>query len=312
MTNPKQGDAECAPGRLTVGSGPQAVRVPIKYEGAAPHEARRAMIIVHGRRRDAVTYARLAMDAFGRLMPDLLIAAPQFLAVQDLIGGGGEQLAYWGERDWMEGGLAAGPLPIAAFAVLDALCAHLADRTRFPLIDDIVLAGHSAGGQLVHRYAILSPVADDVRFIVANPSSYVWFGPGPGPGPGSGPEPGPGPFRWKYALAGRPAYGAMLDDAAIEARYVGRDMLYLLGARDCDPAHPMLDRSAAAMAQGPHRLARGRAYQAHLAERHGAALRHRWVEVPDVGHDPAGILSATVAQEAIWPAYLNLADHARP
>lgn len=297
MTNPKQGAAECAPDRLTVGSGPQAVRVPIMYEGAAPCEARRAMIIVHGRRRDAVTYARLAMDAFGRSMPDLLIAAPQFPAVQDLIGGD-EQLAHWGERDWMEGGLAAGPVPIAAFAVLDALCAHLADRTRFPLIDDIVLAGHSAGGQLVHRYAILSQAADDVRFIVANPSSYVWFG--------------PGPFRWKYALAGRPAYGAMLDDAAIEARYVGRDMLYLLGARDCDPAHPMLDRSAAAMAQGPHRLARGRLYQAHLAERHGAALRHRWVEVPGVGHDPAGILSATVAQDAIWPAHLNPADHARP
>jgi pimeloyl-ACP methyl ester carboxylesterase len=46
---------------------------------------------------------------------------------------------------------------VSSFRVYDDLFAWLADRSRFPALKRIVLAGHSGGGQVVQRYAILKP-----------------------------------------------------------------------------------------------------------------------------------------------------------
>jgi trehalose 6-phosphate synthase len=52
----------------------------------------------------------------------------------------------------------------------------------FPDLKTVVLAGHSGGGQLVHRYAVvgkapaaLASAGIHLRYVVANPSSYVYF-----------------------------------------------------------------------------------------------------------------------------------------
>ena len=43
---------------------------------------------------------------------------------------------------------------VSSFAVLDALLQMLSDRQHWPALDLVVLAGHSAGGQFVQRYAV--------------------------------------------------------------------------------------------------------------------------------------------------------------
>lgn len=264
-----------------------ACAIPFGWRGAAPGDARQAFVIVHGRRRDWVGSLDFAACAFLPHMPDLAIMAPHFPTASDLAAAEAADIARWTETGWIAGGHSVAPHGVTAFAVLDALLSHLADRTHFPALVDIVLAGHSAGGQLVHRYAVLAPHVDErIRFVVANPSSYVMFG--------------DGTAAWKYGLAGRPDFGAAEDDATVEARYVARDVIYLLGANDCDPNHSALDRTRAALAQGPHRLARGSNYQAHLKTHHGTALRHRWVEIPDIGHDAAGLFAAPAARRALW------------
>jgi len=170
----------------------------------------------------------------------------------------------------------------------------LSDKMRFPALETIVVAGHSGGGQVVQRYALLTP-RQDIRFIIANPSSYAYLSPERPTAAGGFAAPDnaafPGYDNWKYGLQARPVYAADIPDLALEPRYIARDITYVLGQADCDPEHPALDRSRAAAAQGPNRLARGRGFFAYLQARHGAALKHRLIEIPGVGHNPSGIFS---------------------
>ena len=74
------------------------------------------------------------------------------------------------------------PAPVSSFQVIDDLLRSLDDRKRLPTLASIVLAGHSGGAQLVQRYAVLNqidgPLRRDgiaVRYVVANPSSYLYL-----------------------------------------------------------------------------------------------------------------------------------------
>jgi hypothetical protein len=71
------------------------------------------------------------------------------------------------------------------------------------------------------------------------------------------------------------------------SRYARQQVIYLLGTLDADAAHPFLDRSCAAEAQGPTRLARGQAYYRYLSVVLGHEVvqhQHR-VLIEGVGHD---------------------------
>ena len=68
-------------------------------------------------------------------------------------------------------------------------------------------------------------------------------------------------------MQARPAYLAQDTLATLEARYVGRKVIYLLGTLDTNPNHSALDRSCMGEAEGPYRYVRGHAYAAVMRER---------------------------------------------
>lgn len=70
-------------------------------------------------------------------------------------------------------------------------------------------------------------------------------------------------------------------------RYLGQRVTILLGDADTDGAAPDLLRTETAMAQGPHRLARGLWHFEHcrkLADSLGAVLGWKLDIVPGAGH----------------------------
>ncbi|MCM3382243.1 hypothetical protein M3639_20935, partial [Alkalihalobacillus rhizosphaerae] len=81
-------------------------------------------------------------------------------------------------------------------------------------------------------------------------------------------------------LRSAPPYVASQDVRDLETRYVARHVVYLLGQADTNPTTHFIDRSCAAMAQGPYRLARGLAYFDYLKKRHPDDLAQQVVEVP--------------------------------
>jgi len=191
---------------------------------------------------------------------------------------------------------AHGPAPISSFAALDAILARLADRGSFPSLKTVVVAGHSGGGQLAQRYAVagrgegaLNKAGIHVRYLVANPSSYVYFSPERPAGDGFArfdADACPTYDHWKYGVnGGLPPHLAGQDSAALEAAYAARDVVYLLGTADDNPNHAALDKTCMAEAQGPNRFARGLAYFRYLQQRRPTDLAHRLLKAPGVGHD---------------------------
>ncbi|HUN91921.1 MAG TPA: alpha/beta hydrolase [Burkholderiaceae bacterium] len=300
-----------APERFVVGVGAQAAPIPLFASDTgspARHDVVRVVIVVHGLNRNASGYFDAAMKARDTAGPDAartLVLAPQFLATDDIAAHRlPATLLHWPWNRWASGEPASGPLPISPFEVLDELLRQFADPAAFPALKQVVVAGHSAGGQLVQRYAVvghgdevLTRRGVAVRYVVADPSSYLYFG---AQRPFKVPAPCPARDRWRYGLAGGVPRYVTLDATALEQRYVRRDVVYLLGEADTDPNHPALDRSCAALAQGPERHARGLAYFATLQARDGASLRHRVVEVPGIGHDGERLFTSEAAVRVLF------------
>ena len=269
----------------------------------------RAVLVLHGRLRNADVYyrsAKTAQAAAGDVGTATIMIVPQFLAGIDVD-------AYhlpadtlrWSLEGWEGGEPALGPTPASSFDALDAILARLADRRLFPDLKQVVVAGHSGGGQVVQRYAIagqgeaaLTKQNIGVRYVVANPSSYAYFS-------AERPEPSiaascPGYNNWKYGMEARPPYLSAPTPAALEQRYVARQVIYLLGTRDTNPNHPALDKSCMAEAEGPYRYVRGHAYASAMQARDAGTPNHRLWDVPGVGHDGDKMLTSPCGLQALF------------
>ena len=211
----------------------------------------------------------------------------------------------WQGNEWMAGGESTAPFRLSSYQALDEIIARLGDRQQFPDVKQIVIAGHSGGAQVVQRYALLGhdqPALEasgvQVRYVIANPSSYAYFD-----------ERRPVAFshagcpqfnRWKYGLTDLPAYAEGQTPAQLQEKYLKRDIVYLLGQQDTDPNHPALDKSCEAKAQGPYRLARGRFYFDYLKRLQPQGLNQQLIEVPGVGHNGDGMFTSPEGQKALF------------
>ena len=101
-------------------------------------------------------------------------------------------------------------------------------------------------------------------------------------------------------MQARPAYLAQDTPATLEARYLGRKVIYLLGTLDTNPNHSALDRSCMGEAQGPYRYACGHAYAAVMRERDAGTPNHKLWDVPRVGHDGDKMLTSPCGLEALF------------
>jgi len=275
----------------------------------------RAVIVIHGKLRNADVYFRTAQKARDAAHADpdtTLLIAPQFLASLDLrIHDEPADLLRWSGNGWMGGEAAQAPLPVSSYDVLDAIVMRLADRKLFPNLRHVVFAGHSGGAQVVQRYAVaarnittLTEAGIDVRYVVASPSTYAYFDAQRPNAQGVA-----APFdaaqcpdfnQWKYGMDNRPPY---LDDrspAQLEAAYAARRIDYLVGGDDDDPQQSALDKTCAAEAQGPQRVARATAYYRYIQARHPDHLEQSFHIVPGVGHNGARMLTSVCALAAMF------------
>jgi pimeloyl-ACP methyl ester carboxylesterase len=296
-------------GRLTVATaqGEGALPIHVSRDWTVP-EVRRVVVVIHGwPRRDLKSGEHAAAHA-GDAARDAIIVTPQFLTQTDVDTHHlSPDVLHWGLSDWIFGYDAHGPAPVSSYEALDAILARLADRRIFPNLATVVIAGHSAGGQFVQRYAAvgrgqapLEQAGIHVRYVVANPSSYLYFSPERPVATDAAQCHGVN--RWRFGLDGPlPRYVATpVDAAALERAYRARDIVYLLGTADTDPNEHQLDRSCGAEAQGETRFARGLAYFAYLTARPSGPLNQRVVEVPGIAHHSAAMYGSACGLTALF------------
>ena len=278
---------------------------------------RQVVFIFHGLQRNGDHYfdaGQKLLAASGRDPAEVLLLAPNYPGVPDR-DKGFDGMPVWATTDWAAGLDARGVgFDLSSFAVIDDLMGWLTDRARMPELGTIIVAGHSAGGQLVQRYAALNRVDEgirtsgmDVRYVVANPSSYLYF---------NALRPAgdrfadydralcPGYDDYRYGMQHMIPYAADTNGQALFKRYAYRAVTYLLGTADNDPNHRVLDKSCPAQAQGPTRLARGHAYTRYERVLAGKAARihHLAYEVNGVGHDQAGMFGSVCGLMALFQA----------
>lgn len=190
------------------------------------------VFVMHGNGRTGDSYFRVwqqpAID-YG-----FLLVVPEFDAEQ-----------YPGSRSYNLGNIFPGEEPTSrnpesdwTFTAIEELfdvmrVAAGSTRTAFRIY------GHSAGSQFVHRLLMTRPEAPVERAVAANAGWYTM--------PTE-------EVRWPYGL------GESGFELTSLAERFQQDVTILVGDQDTDPNHPGLRRTPEALAQGPHRLARGHTF----------------------------------------------------
>jgi len=306
------------------GGSQMPIELSLDWTQAQP-QVTRAVVIFHGKGRDVEGYYHTALKAAdlagGDAAKTSIIVGPQFLNEEDARAHGlpGDVLR-WRQGAWEAGTDAAGPVPMSAYEVIDAIVGHLADRRFFPNLKTIVLAGHSGGGQAMQRYAIVGhadrivgAAGIRIRYVVANPSSYMYFTDDRPRFDGgaihfaAGDEGKCRDFNhWKYGPLNIHDDESYVKKSAadgwqpLEDAFAHKDVVYLLGTADVDPHQEDLDVTCQGEMEGPTRFLRGQAYFAWLKQKHAADLNQRMWFVPGVAHSAGKMFTSECGVDALF------------
>ena len=232
-----------------------------------------------------------------------MVVAPQFLTRADTRAFSlpAPTLA-WTQEGWKGGEPARQPAPISSFTALDALLAHFADRGLYPALSTVVVIGHSAGAQLLQRYAVAGHEGDAlaragiaVRMWSRTRRATCISTTNGRTASRSQAEP-PERDRMEIRAEVGAAYVASQDVRDLETRYAARHVVYLLGGRH-EPLHPLHRPLMRGHGARPVPARTRAAYFDYLKKRHPDDLAQQVVEAPGVGHDG----SACSRPLAGWP-----------
>jgi hypothetical protein len=269
----------------------------------------------------ALNNCKKIISISARFTQTTLVIAPQFLMKKHLTdsdpNSDEQNLLHWTVYPFWGSSRAAikssaQPLNLSAYDILETIISSLCNKTTFPNLKRITILGHSAGGQLVIRFAAANTVEDTaalpagvkIRYIVMNPSSYVYLTP----------ERPVIESELKFAIPSDEQikkipnynyYGYGLDKLygfhrrkkltpqTIKDRFPARNVIYLLGQNDVHTGGG-LDTGPAALLQGPNRLERGKMFYQYLQHVYGLEItKHQKIAlIPNAGHSSRQIISS--------------------
>jgi hypothetical protein len=304
-------------------------------------QVRRAVILIHGQSGNAADYYRTLHESKcvsevslgyvpGATQENILIAPhfPDDDPVDDPVPPASYHV--WAAHTWAEGNHSLGSSPtVSSYTVMDTFIGRLTaslrgGSRRFPNLEMIVVAGFSAGGQYVHRYAATNgrdgslPPGVQMRYVVAGPSSYLYLD---NKRPYYDGQDGFGvPYSgglmsvtrnwgfwgapicpivydfWRYGLDDRNTYAGAVSAATIRERLVSRNVIVLIGTEDTGDHR--LDETCSGRLQGENRYDRARKFVAYIYERY-PANRHWLIEVPGAGHYSSEMFTAATDPNAV-------------
>jgi pimeloyl-ACP methyl ester carboxylesterase len=293
---------------------------------------RRALIMVHGTNRNADHYFTTAVTSafLAGALDDTVVISPRIASAagncHDTLAPNEVSWSCTGDS-WRSGGASPSHPDLTSFDFIDQILKKLANKNMFPNMRAIVVAGHSAGGQVVARYQMVNRVHETlgvpVTYVVANPSSYAWpDSTRPQAVDDATPENAKGAWetdkphtkfsygafdasacpnydRWPAGLTNRTSgYTVKMSDDQLKKQLVSRPTTFLFGQVDTLPLGGF-DSSCPAMAQGATRRARGEAYVKYINELFGAT--HAMQIVPECGHNDRCVYTTDAVLPIVFP-----------
>lgn len=325
----KPADDLAPPQIVTLGTGAKQYAFAIYANHPLPQEGNtdpadaaveRVVLLEHGVRRDGDDYFANGLKLLRNAHLDAartLLITPNFMTQSDELAD--SKMALWRGDAWMQGlDSSHGKTGISAFQVFDDIAAYLTSG-RFPALREIVFIGHSAGAQLMQRYAVLNNNEDTlrragikVRYVISSPSSYLYFDNNRPDGDSFAPAGNilcPSYDDYRYGMGKMIAYGldsnGNVNGEQLFKRYAARDVTYMVGSKDTNPNHRFLDKACGARAQGDTRVGRHNnyvRYEQFLAGKWQTPVHHADFEVPGAGHEAGGLFGSEVTAGKLFPA----------
>jgi pimeloyl-ACP methyl ester carboxylesterase len=266
-----------------------------------------AIVVVHGTGRNAGGYFTRMLQAanLAGASNTTLVVAPWFTTSDD--DGTPRGTVRWTGDGWKIGDSSRKPKGISSFAAMDELLLRVGDRSKFPNITRITIAGHSAGGQFTQRYAATGQAQTQltgiaVNYVVANPSSYLYPVPERPDSTGTRfarPNASCENYNeYKYGLENVPSYLADLSAKQVANNLGTRRVTYLLGASDTEQDDE-LDTDCAAQLEGPNRFQRGTYFYNWVRQTFPSAPTDR-VVVPGTAHESDEMFQSSQARPALF------------
>ena len=298
-----------------------SVSVNIKY----------AVISIHGDGRNADEHYNIisAMASSIGISDSTVVIAPLFLKQEDIIQYNLDStVLYWPDADWNAGDLSrdtqVNPRPsrISSFSSLDTIYHKLVDNNLN--LEKIILTGHSAGSQMVVRYAaggraaknILENHDIDFVYVSTNTPSFLYLDDNRVDDENSSPfEFGPSDCYnadyYKYGLYNLNNYMEETGPQNIIDQYLSNSVTYLVGQYDYSGG----TNNCARMTQGSNILMRSHIFFSYLGYFYGDTVYsfHRLAQVPNVSHDFNSVVDTDCGTHALFGTgecelYLNGPD----
>jgi hypothetical protein len=217
----------------------------------------------------------------------------------------------WENATWRVGGKAARPAgaQLSSAQIVDYLLErYLLENENFPALKEVIIAGHSAGGQFAQRYAGISKVESsypttNFSYITSNPSHYLYINSN----------------RWSGSTIYQPTNCDTYDDypyglsningderyafiskiglETIRSNYINRAVYYLLGEQDTSGATRDCESQSQEGESGESRYLRGQ-YMLQFMDDQYPSNEHEVISVANAGHSASAIYSS--------PAFIQL------
>ena len=261
-----------------------------------------AIVSLHGDGRNSFEHYSVIsqLTDMAGLQDSTIFIAPTY-PIQDDINEHnlGDDILYWPDIDWNAGNLSRStqsnprPFRISSFSTMDTIYHRLIENNSG--LEKIILTGHSAGSQMVVRYAaggrgqidianenielVYVPVNtpsflyyDDYRVVDQNTEVFDF-----------GPTNCASANQYKYGLNNLNQYMEETGVATIKENFEQANLIYLIGEYDFGGQ----TSTCARMVQGNSRLIRTHIYFAYIGYFYGDSIynTHRMAEIPQAPHD---------------------------
>ena len=286
---------------------------------------KRMIIVLHGNSRTALTRQNDIIQAANseNTYLETLIISPHFIGTQEIIDNNLDDYhLYWKDAGWMEGGNSnsSGAYPrdesFSSFEVMDDIISQVILSENFPNLSQIILTGFSGGGQFMNRYASSNRIQEDFeseynldfRYIVASPSSYLYFN-GERRVVGTTDQfevPNSSSCgiynNYKYGTFQMNQYMKYYHLDTLINRYKRRKISYGVGSRDNNPNSSSMDDTCPAMFQGSHRLERATVFVNYLNHFYGdLGENHKLYIAQGVFHNSTVFYNKNIIKNLLFP-----------
>ncbi len=271
---------------------------PIYEEHAEWENLKQAIIVIHGASYDPDNYYSYLTNTLAalNLSESTILISPFFRQTAT----GSPEDFYWAGATFRRGNESSNANKLSSFAVVDKLIEQLANAERFPVLNKIIITGHSSGAAFTHVYtgantSELTYTGIEFEYVVAN-SQFFYYPDGQRINEADNQlytPVGCSAYQlWPHGYTTTPPYLSGTTKDNFNTRFVNRSITYLLGnGNQSDPTLNTTDCENTV--QGSTRYLRGENMYRYMELVYPSTHNHAKRIVNGIGHDGSGMYQSS-------------------